>query len=149
MYRRILVATDGSELSIRAAQKGMDFTKLFNARLQILYVIDQRVFFFPHEVQELTTENPYFTIMEELMRNANEVLDSLKTTARKKGVEFEALIREGSVIDLVLDSIRQNKSDLLIIGAHGKTGQLRGNLGSTAHSLVGLSPCSLLIVREK
>ncbi|GAB4380903.1 MAG: hypothetical protein Kow0042_31280 [Calditrichia bacterium] len=47
MFKNILVATDGSELSMDAARHGMDLAKLFKAKLHILYVIDQRVFFFP------------------------------------------------------------------------------------------------------
>ncbi|MFZ0391078.1 MAG: universal stress protein, partial [Calditrichia bacterium] len=121
MYKNIIVATDGSKLSVKAAIQGMDLAKLFNARLSIIYVIDQRAFFFPHEVQELAAENPYFTILDDLRRNAQAVMDSLKKEAAKREVEFEVMIKEGAVVDQIQESVRSSNADLLVLGAHGQT----------------------------
>ncbi len=147
MFKKILVATDGSNLSLKAAERGMELAKLFGADLKIAYVIDQRVFFFPHEVQELSSENPYFTIMEELLKNAESVLENLQKKAKDYQVEFESIIQEGVVVDEIVKLIKEHNIDLLLIGAHGAVGEKRGILGSTAQSLTNSVPCSLLITR--
>ncbi len=149
MYKKIVVATDGSKTSLQAARQGMDLARRFKADLKIVYVIDQRVFFFPHEVQELTAENPYFTVLNELRDNAQAVMDSLKKEAKKHMVEFEPLIREGQIIDEIMKVIKEAKADLLILGTHGQTGEARGILGSTAQALVVLVDCSMLLVSNK
>ena len=149
MFKKILVATDGSQLSKKAAKLGMDLVKKFDAELQIIYVIDQRVFFFPHDIQVLTPENPYFSILEDLRSNAQSVLSKLSTEARKKKISFESKVLEGSVVDVINKAAKDMKAELLIVGAHGETGAARGLLGSTAQALSTHSPCSLLIVRAK
>ncbi len=148
MYKKILVATDGSQLSLKAATQGMDLAKTFSSQLKIVYVIDQRVFFFPHEIQGLTPENPYFSIFEDLRKNAQSVMDSLLKEAEKRGIQFESAIREGAVVDVILDTARAMNADLLVIGAHGETGAERGLPGSTAQALTNSAPCSLLIVKS-
>ncbi len=148
MFKKIVVATDGSELSLSAARKGMELAKLFHARLEVIYVIDQRVFFFPHEVQILAPENPYFKILDELRRNAEAILDKLEKVAQKVGVEIERFVLEGAVVDEINRRVEEAKADLLIIGAHGKTGEHRGVLGSTAQALVGSASCSIMIIRK-
>ncbi len=149
MYKKLLIATDGSQVSMAAAQKGMKLAKLFGANLKILYVIDQRVFFFPHEVLVLAPENPYFTILEDLRKNAQKVMERMEAFAREIGVEFEPLVREGAVVDVIAETVKKYKIELLVIGAYGKTGETRGILGSTAQSIAATVPCSLLIERGK
>jgi nucleotide-binding universal stress UspA family protein len=149
MFKKIVVATDGSELSLKAARKGMQLAKMFGSKLQVIYVIDQRVFFFPHEVQILAPENPYFKILDELRKNAEAVLDKLEKEAKKVGVEIERFVLEGAVVDEINRRVDEARADLLIIGAHGKTGEHRGILGSTAQALAGTASCSIMIIREK
>lgn len=148
MYKKILVATDGSQLSLKAAMQGMDLSKTFNAQLKIVFVIDQRVFFFPHEIEGLAPENPYFSILEDLRKNAQSVMDLLLKESENRGIRFESAIREGAVVDVILDTAREMNADLLVVGAHGETGAERGLPGSTAQALTNSSPCSLLIVKN-
>ncbi len=149
MFKKIVVAVDGSKLSVKAAEKGMEFAKLFEAALKIVYVIDQRAFFFPHEVQEMTAENPYFTILDDLRKNAQSVLDSLDRKAKKAGVEVEKIVREGSVVEQINDVVNSFKADLLIVGAHSQAQKDRENLGSTTQALTTSVQCSLLVTRFK
>lgn len=149
MFKRIVIATDGSGLSLKAAKKGMQLAKMFSSRVQIIYVIDQRAFFFPHEIQVLAPENPYFKILDDLRKNGEEILNKMEKEASRIGVEIEKFVLEGSVVDEIKNTVEESKADLLIIGAHGKTGESRGLLGSTAQALASSAPCSLLIIHEQ
>ncbi|GAB4380901.1 MAG: hypothetical protein Kow0042_31270 [Calditrichia bacterium] len=82
-----------------------------------------------------------------MRKNAQKILDMLKKDADKRKIEFNSLIREGSIVDVIIETVNLTKSDLLVMGAHGKTGASRGFLGSTAQALSISSPCSLLLVR--
>ncbi len=147
MYKKILAAVDGSPLSMKAAKQAMDLAKHHQAKLTVVYVIDQRVFFFPHEVQILAPENPYFTVLEELRKQAEKIITKLDKEADKLDLKFEARILEGVVVDVLKETVEKEKFDLLVIGAYGKTGETRGIIGSTALALAHAVPSSILIVR--
>ncbi len=149
MFKKIVIATDGSDLSLNAAQRGMSLAKMFSAKLQVIYVIDQRAFYFPHEVQVLAPENPYFEILDELRKNGEAILNKMDKEAGKIGVEIEKFILEGSVVKEIRNTVNEFHADLLIIGAHGKTGGDDGMLGSIAQALASAPPCSLLIIQNK
>ncbi|NIA29766.1 MAG: universal stress protein [Actinobacteria bacterium] len=149
MFKKIVIATDGSDPSLKAATRGMSLAKMFSAKLQVIYVIDQRVFFFPHEVQVLAPENPYFEILDDLRKNGEVILNKMDKEAGKIGVEIEKFILEGSVVKEIRNTVREFHADLLIIGAHGKTGEGNEMLGSIAQALAASPPCSLLIIQNK
>ena len=149
MFKKIVIATDGSDLSLKAAEKGMSLAKMFSAKLQVIYVIDQRVFFFPHEVQVLAPENPYFEILDKLRENGEAILNKMDKKAGKIGVEIDKFILEGSVVKEIRNTVKESHADLLIIGAYGKTGGENEMLGSIAQALASSPPCSLLIIQNK
>ncbi len=147
MFKKILAAVDGSPLSMKAAKQAMDLAQHHQAKLTVVYVIDQRVFFFPHEVQILAPENPYFTVLEELRNQAEKIIAKLDKEAEKRDLKFEARVLEGVVVDVLKETVEKDKFDLLVIGAYGKTGEARGIIGSTALALAHAVACSILIVR--
>ncbi len=147
MFKKILIATDGSSTSLKAAEKAIGIAKQFDAKLKVVVVIDQRVFFIPHDY--LPESSAYFQILEELRQGAQRILTDIQKTAEKENVTaLEVEILEGSVVDEIVTAAQKFKADLLIIGAVGKTGATRGELGSTAQALTTQSPCSLLIVKK-
>jgi len=147
MFKKIVIATDGSDLSLKAAEKGMSLAKMFSAKLQVIYVIDQRAFYFPHEVQVLAPENPYFEVYDKLRENGEAILNKMEKEAEKIGVEIEKFMLEGSVVKEIRNTVKESHADLLIIGAHGKTKE-NEMLGSIAQALAAAPPCSLLIIQN-
>ncbi len=147
MFKKILIATDGSATSLKAAEKAIGIARQFNAKLKVIVVIDQRVFFIPHDY--LPESSGYFKVLEELRAGAERILQTIQKAAEKAGFsELEVEILEGAVVDEIVKATQKYRADLLIIGAVGKTGAERGVLGSTAQALTTQSPCSLLIVKK-
>ncbi len=147
MFKKILIAADGSSTSLKAAEKAIGIARQFDARLKVVVVIDQRVFFIPHDY--LPESSGYFKVLEELRAGAERILNTIQKAAEKAGLEkLEVEILEGSVVDEIVAAAKKFRADLLIIGAVGKTGAERGVLGSTAQALTTQSPCSLMIVKK-
>jgi len=147
MFQRILVAADGSRSAFLAARKAIALAAQFSARLKIVVVIDQRVFYMPHDI--IPDNSPFFKILKDLRKGAAQISTRIEKEAQSAGLtHVEVEILEGTVVDEILNAVRNFKSDLLIIGAIGKTGESRGVLGSTAQALAVQAPCSILIVRQ-
>ncbi len=147
MFKKVVIAADGSSTSLKAAEKAIGIARQFSAKLKVVVVIDQRVFFIPHDY--LPESSGYFKVLEELRAGAERILENIQNVAKKEGLsEIEVEIREGSVVDEIVAAAKKFRADLLIIGAVGKTGAERGVLGSTAQALTTQSPCSLLIVKK-
>lgn len=141
MFRRILVASDGSAGARAALRIGIDLAKRTGAELSSVSV-------------EESLPRYAATIGE--VEAAKEEIDAhfrkLATEARDLaalvgGVELETAVRRGHEVETILDVARGGKFDLLLIGHQGHSRIFERILGSTALSIARLAPCSVLIAR--
>ncbi len=63
----------------------------------------------------------------------------------EKGIEAEALLRDGSPRKVVLQVAREVGADLIIMGAHSKRGILDTRLGGTARAVIESAPCRVIL----
>jgi nucleotide-binding universal stress UspA family protein len=54
----------------------------------------------------------------------------------------------GDPRSVLIEAARREKSDLLVIGSHGRSGMAKLLLGSVASHVVGHAPCSVLVVKR-
>ncbi|GAB4343782.1 MAG: universal stress protein [Calditrichia bacterium] len=148
MFKKILVAIDGSDLSLEGLRRALKMAEAGEAKLYVLYVIDQRVFFLPHDIEGLQPENPYFKILEDLRKNGEELMKKARQIAQRKKMEFEGIIREGAVVEVIETTAAELKTDLIVVGAHGASAKEKALAGSTAQKLITNAPCSVLVVRK-
>jgi nucleotide-binding universal stress UspA family protein len=69
--------------------------------------------------------------------------------ARKAGVKASVLLREGDAADQIVRACRSTKSDLIVMGTHGRRGLRRLFLGSVAERVVAASPRPVVMVRGR
>jgi len=62
-------------------------------------------------------------------------------------VELITDVLEGHPCDRIVETAREWKADLIIVGSHGRKGLTRFTLGSVSAAVVALAPCSVLVVR--
>ena len=143
--RRVLHATDFAQTSRRALDSAVSLAKLSHARLTILFVLAP-VVLVPGQYVDVET-------MATLQNRARELsaqqLASLATRARKAGVKTSVLLREGYVADQIVRACRSTKSDLVVMGTHGRRGLHKFFLGSVAERVVAKAPCAVLTVRGR
>ena len=140
MYRKILVALDGSEASKRALRVAIELARALGATLHALGV-EERL---PHsaatlgEVQEAKAEaNAFF----------QEVMAAARATAAEYGVLLTPEVRAGNAAQQIVNVARQGGFDLVVIGAKGHGFLEHFLLGATADRVVDYAPCSVLVVR--
>lgn len=57
-------------------------------------------------------------------------------------------VKEGHPAQMILDTIREHKIDLVVLGARRQNGFRQFVLGSTSKSIVTQARCSVLVVRQ-
>ena len=136
VYDDILVATDGSDGSMGAAQQGIDIAEMYGATVHALYVVDTNTYAY---------EDVPRSIVGLLKESGNAVLEEIAAMGRERGVEVETPIRSGRPSRELLDYVDENDVDLVALGAHGRTSEV--HLGSTTERVIRTSRQPTLSVR--
>jgi nucleotide-binding universal stress UspA family protein len=140
LFRKILVAHDGSEPADRAFEKALALAILTGVQLHVIFVAEPPLFAATiHGVVHFkeTTEKCFKDL-------------SKKLQDRAERVTVRAHIEYGRTVETIVEYIQNHDFDLLVIGAMGRSNvfkRLIGNWCSTAHNLARLAPCAVLIVK--
>lgn len=146
MAFKILLATDGSKFSKRAADYGLDMAKKLDAGVLALFVINLKHF----ELYALEHHDDITGYEDENIRISKEGEDALGyvvTRAREKGVNLTTRIVRGYPADEIMKVAKDENVDLIIVGSLGRTGIERMLMGSVSEAVVRHAPCPVLVVR--
>lgn len=146
MFKRILLATDGSAASDHAATLALSLARTHGASVTALYVVD------PY---------PYLGIGEANPMGFNAYMDAARDAGAQAHARIQAIAGQGgapvplecrlvedvAVVEGVLDTARDVQADLIVIGSHGRTGIARMVLGSVAAKVVAQSHVPVLVTR--
>ncbi len=140
MFRRIAVAVDGSEPSLRALEIGIEIAQKHDSSMALITVV-------PIPMVYGATAYPVDALVQ-LRESSEQELAKLKKRVRDAGiVEVMSEVREGPPVDQILEFVKEHPTDLLIVGARGLSASRRLLLGSVSTGLVHLAPCPVLVAR--
>lgn len=143
--QRILYATDFSSASRRAFDAALAMAKVQNARLTIAYVLAPIVTV-PEQYIDAAT---YDRFDRQARQWGTQKLDRLVARAKKAGVKATGVLRDGNPADQIVAAARAGKSDLIVVGTHGRRGLPKFFLGSVAERVVSTASCPVVTVRGK
>lgn len=147
MYKRILVATDGSELSAKAEQHAIGLAKVHGAELLALKVTHLRV----EEHWEGGLLNDPVARSEQDKRwseHAQAVVDAVAASAQAAGVKVTAITEKSNyVADTVIAVAKKNACDLIVMASHGRRGLTSVLLGSETQHVLTHSHIPVLVLR--
>jgi len=124
-YRKVLVATDGSEHGMTAVSEAIGVAKRCGSTIIAVSVA--------HSEAEL----------KEADINVGRVVER----AQKDGVEVEVVTPIGTPSDAIVEIAGGRAVDLIVMGMYGKTGLKKLLMGSTTEKVIGHSPCSVLVAK--
>ena len=139
MFKKILIAYDGSDNSRRAAQLAGEFArKQENAELWLVVVMD---------MVSITLGEPFITeVINQLTKEGKDLLLEAKQILGKDLPIHDELLF-GSPAESILDTAKNKGCDLIVMGARGMSG-LRGLLmGSQINKVISHSTCPVLAVK--
>jgi nucleotide-binding universal stress UspA family protein len=147
MYRKLLVATDGSTLSKKAVRSAIDLAAALDAELVALYVVPRYpVSYFEGGVTIPTQE--VARIEEQWSQKGQAIVDGVVDTAKAAGVKAKALVsRSDLVAESILAAVKKNKCDLVVMASHGRKGLKRILLGSETQQVLTHSSVPVLVLR--
>jgi len=142
MTQRILIATDGSEPSQRAAQLAVSLARSLGASVVGCAALPVYPY---HGLGETAPAETAF--QAQAAAEANGHLDATEQTARAAGVAFQRVLREGHPDDVILQTAQTESCDLIVMASHGRRGVTALLLGSETQKVLARSSLPVLVVR--
>ncbi|MBO9514464.1 MAG: universal stress protein [Variovorax sp.] len=148
MYARILVATDGSELSELAVNSAIDLALLTQAELIAVKVVHQ----YPASYFEgslLLSQVEVSQLLEHADAEAQRVVDAVKDKAAARGVKnARAIVVNAELIsEAIIEAARVHRCDLIVMASHGRRGIKRLLMGSETLHVLTHSHTPVLVLR--
>lgn len=144
IYRKIMVATDGSEPVKKAVDTAIEIARLGGAKLYAVYVMASGGISLAHP-RDVGWDK---AMKEHLTTEGNEATAYVEAAGKAANIEVESLILEGNPAHEIIEFAEKNDIDLIVMGTHGRTGVQRFLLGSVAQNVVRHSGKAVLVVRE-
>ncbi|MCC6575487.1 MAG: universal stress protein [Planctomycetes bacterium] len=138
-YSRIAVATDFSDYGQVVLERGVDLAKRFGRGELGLY----HVCHLPEEYW--LTGRSEAEALKRVRGFAEQHAREFLKAAKTRGVQVETVIVEGSEAPAILTLVKKRKTELLVMGSHGRTTAGAVLLGSVAERTLRACPCSLWI----
>jgi nucleotide-binding universal stress UspA family protein len=140
-FRQILVPTDFSPSSEAAIEVAITLAQRFEAELTLLHVWQLPVY--PY-MQSMMSSAELANAVE---RGATEAIEGLAQRVRNRLPGAKVLLKMGLPWQGVLDAVKSQNIDLVVMGTHGRRGLEHLIMGSVAEKTVRLSPVPVLTVR--
>ena len=147
MYKRILIATDGSPLSQKAVESGLSLAGLTGASVVALKVVPRypRSYFeggLPVDAADIKR------IEKQWADAAQELVDKVKVQGTDEGVTVKTVVTKSDLIaEAVIAAAKKHKCDLIVMASHGRKGIKRLLLGSETQHVLTHSHIPVLVLR--
>ncbi len=147
MYKRILVATDGSTLSKKAVASAIELAATCGADLVALKVVPRypQAYFegsIPLSAEEISRVETQWT------ESAQVQLAAVDKAAKTKGVTTKVVTVKSDVVsDAIIAAAKKQKADLIVMASHGRKGIKRLLLGSETQQVLTHSHIPVLVLR--
>ena len=144
MYRRILVPTDGSEITGKAVATGIALAKSLGAQLLTISVKEP----FPYSAISEMQPTPPQDFYDAQERIAIERVAGVVAAAQAEGMACEAHTVEAlHPWEAIIEHAQRTNCDLLVMASHGRRGVAALLLGSETQKVLTHTTLPVLVVR--
>lgn len=144
MFKHILVPTDGSTLSLRAAKNAVRFAKVHGARITAFYAAPE---YHPNIAGDYLPANfvPLGVFQTQIKKSAERYLDQVKKLAEVGGVACTGFyVTDDSPHQAIIKAAKARKCDLIFMASHGRSGLEGLLIGSETNKV--LTHCKLPVL---
>jgi len=147
MYKHILIATDGSELSDKAVDSGLALAALSGAKVTAFKVVPR----YPRSYFDggVAVESSEIQRVEQQWSDAAQgLLDKIKERGSADGVVVDTVVIQSDLIaEAVITTAKERDCDLIVMASHGRNGLKRLLLGSETQHVLTHSHIPVLVLR--
>ena len=146
MFKRILVAVDGSHTAEQALQEAIKLARELQAQLRIVHAVDIVNINLGAEFPNLSA------ISDAMTKRGQQILVKAEAVAREAGITAETQLIEIDTIghpvpEMIAGAAEAWPADLIIICTHGRRGLSHLFLGSVAEGVVRVATKPVLLIR--
>ncbi|HBP64394.1 MAG TPA: universal stress protein [Desulfosporosinus sp.] len=142
MFKRILVPTDASEYSRRALKTALELARSVKAEVVLLHVS-----YTPQAYWGYTISYGITVTQEQLDQNGELALEATLTGMDTEPVVITKRVESGHPVTIIVEQIKKENIDLVVMGSHGY-GAIAGSvLGSVSQRVLQRASCPLLIIK--
>ncbi len=143
-FSKILVAIDGSENSMTAADIAISMAKRNDAEIIALHVLH-----IPNSALYLTTTKQYEEFTKKIKQDLDVWFNRIRKRAKENKVEVKTVVIEvtHNVAADIVDYANKKKVSIIIIGTRGRSGFKKLLLGSIAAEVVIYAQCPVLVIK--
>lgn len=138
--KRILVAIDGSDPSLKAARMAADIALRFGAQLTLVHVVPKLLL--PPDVYGLTLAE----VEREHRAYAEKLLQKAVSFLAEPGIDTSSTILYGSPAESIAEEAAAQDVGMVVVGSRGHGAVARMFLGSVSDRIVHISPKPVLVV---
>lgn len=138
MFNKILLATDGSEHSIRSADHAIQLAKKFNGIIDVVYVVDSE-----KSKEDILHHGSKYSVE----RDRKEKVKAVEDLLEQADIEYGIHILHGEPGPAIVKFANQNESDCVVIGSRGLNSLQEMVLGSVSHKVAKRADCPVLIFK--
>lgn len=146
MYKRILVAVDGSTTSQRGLDEAIRLATSTRGQLLLVHVVNELI------SADYAPSVYYDKLIDSLRASGANVLEVAVAAVHRAGIPHEQKLIEsigGGPADEIVREAKAWPADLIVLGTHGRRGLKRLVLGSDAELVLRLSTVPVLMVRDQ
>lgn len=144
MFKRILIPTDGSDLSIQAGLRAIPLAQLSGAAVTALSVRDS----YPYSGVGQANPEGLQNYLAAAQTEGRQAAERLAEAAKQAGLASEVLMVENpKASNGIVEAATQCGADLIAMGSHGRSGLAKVVLGSVAADVLALSAVPVLIFK--
>jgi nucleotide-binding universal stress UspA family protein len=147
MYKKILVPTDGSDLSQEAAEAAIQFARAFGSELVAFSVARPYPLMAPTEAGAVLDTGFEAQIMNEA---AQRDVDKIAAAAKQAGVACATGTASSFFpYQAIISAAREHQCDLIFMASHGRRGLSRLLAGSETQNVLAYSSIPVLVLRPR
>ena len=147
MYQRILVATDGSDLSSTAVGSAIELAAAIGAEMVALYVVPRYPVSYFEGGITISVEDIART-EKQWSDKGQAVVDAVQEQARAQGVTAKAVVAQSDLVaESIMSAATKHGCDLVVMASHGRKGIKRILLGSETQHVLTHSTVPVLVLR--
>lgn len=142
---RVVLATDGSASADRARDLIATLSWPRGTTVRVVTAVEAQTLAMPFVA---TPGNVVDELDAELLRHADDTLDTAERVLRERGLAVERVLLQERAADAILDQAREWGASLVVVGNRGHSSLASMILGSTSAEVVDHAPCPVLVARH-
>jgi len=143
VFKKMLIAVDGSPCSENAAQKGIELAVALQIPVALFSVIDRSQEIIPTDLEVKPIQTGTF-LQEQARKNIRHIME--KYIPKSMEGHVHEILTEGLPREEILRKLKDWEAEVLVVGTHGRKGLAHLLLGSTAEYLVRHAKIPVLVI---